>query len=308
MKALVTGATGFVGKALIEELLENKIDVVAYVRNSIKIPEKWLKDNGIKIIYGDLNELGMKVYPDLIDEKIDIFFHFGWFGTSGKERADIEGQLQNVRNTCEAVKAGASLGCKTFVNAGSIMEYEVIKLMNSGNYIAGMSNIYSTSKLAADFMARTLANSLSIKYINVIISNIYGIGEESERFLNTTIQKMMKNEEILLTHGNQLYDFIYVTDAVKSILMAGTEGKGNESYYIGNSFQRPLKDFILEMKTVLGSESELKFGAVPLNAPSITYEEFDTKKVEREFGIKSNVTFQEGIKRVKKWMEGNRNE
>lgn len=308
MKALVTGATGFVGKALIEELLENKIDVVAYVRNSIKIPEKWLKDNGIKIIYGDLNELGMKVYPDLIDEKIDIFFHFGWFGTSGKERADIEGQLQNVRNTCEAVKAGASLGCKTFVNAGSIMEYEVIKLMNSGNYIAGMSNIYSTSKLAADFMARTLANSLSIKYINVIISNIYGIGEESERFLNTTIQKMMKNEEILLTHGNQLYDFIYVTDAVKAILMAGTEGKGNESYYIGNSFQRPLKDFILEMKTVLGSESELKFGAVPLNAPSITYEEFDTKKVEREFGIKSNVTFQEGIKRVKKWMEGNRNE
>lgn len=308
MRAIVTGATGFVGKALVEELLNNGIGIVAYVRNRSRIPEEWLNDKRIHLVYGDLNELYKVMQSNAENGKADIFYHLGWYGTSGMERADIEGQLQNVSYTCEAIRTSAALGCKAFVNAGSIMEFEVIKLMNSGNYVPGMSNIYSTAKVAADFMGRTLANSLSIKYINVIISNIYGVGEHSARFLNTTVRKMKKNEMIPLTHGNQLYDFIYITDAARAICSAGLKGGNNESYYIGNSSQKSLKEYIIEMKTVLDSTSELKFGAVPLNAPTITYEEFDTHKLETEFGFIPYVSFADGIKRIGKWLEGSQNE
>lgn len=70
-------------------------------------------------------------------------------------------------------------------------------------------------------MAKIVSVNAEIEYINVIISNIYGAGEESERFFNTTLRKMMNHEKIPLTHGEQMYDFIYVSDAVRAIILAG---------------------------------------------------------------------------------------
>ena len=306
MRAIVTGATGFVGKELVQELTDNGIDVVAIVRNNKKIPEAWKNMAKIQLLYGDLHKLEKIDISGIKD--VEFFYHLGWFGTSGMERADIDGQLENVKSACEAVRLCEKCGCKTFVNAGSIMEYEVVKLMTSGNYVPGMSNIYSTAKLTADFMARTLANALHLKYINVIISNIYGAGEKSARFLNTTLRKMLKNEPVPLTHGNQIYDFIYITDAVKMICAAGINGNSNESYYIGNSVQKPLKTFIEEMKESVRSESDLHFGAVPLTAPTLGYNEFDTAKVERELRISPSIDFREGILKLKEYIMGENDE
>ncbi len=305
MRAMVTGATGFVGKELVRELTDNGIDVVAMVRNRNRVPDEWIGDDRIGFVEGNLFELDKEAWDGRDKKKVDLFYHLGWYGTSGMERADIDGQLANVKGTCEAVRMAAALGCNTFINAGSIMEYEVIELMNSGDYAPGMGNIYSTAKLAADYMARTLANSLSVKYINVIISNIYGAGEKSARFLNTTLRKMIKDETIPLTHGNQLYDFIYITDAVEMIRIAGLSGTSNGKYYIGNSRPKPLKSFLISMKNILESNSELEFGRIPFNVPMLTYEEFDTYKVERELGIMPKVSFEEGIIKMKEWVMKN---
>lgn len=308
MRAIITGATGFVGRNLVKELIANKIEVTAIIRHNREIPCEWENSRSIKVIYSDLSELGTLAKSNYVKKHGDIFYHLGWYGTSGEERTDINGQLQNIRNTCDAIRLAVQLGCVTFINAGSIMEYEIIKLMTSGNYVPNMSSIYSTAKLSADYMGRALANSLGIKYINVIISNIYGVGEKSARFLNTTIRKMLKNEIIPLTHGNQLYDFIYITDAVRMMRIASMKGNNNESYYIGNSFQEPLKNYLVRMKDVLESKAELVFGAIPLNIPSITYKEFDTCKMENEFGVKPEIDFETGIVKVKNWLMEKNNE
>lgn len=308
MRAIVTGATGFVGRKLVNELVANEVEVIAIIRHNREIPYEWKNDKRIEIIYCDLNELGLLIQNHRLYKQGNIFYHLGWYGTSGEERADINGQLGNIKNTCDAVRLAVHLGCTSFVNAGSIMEYEVTKLMTSGNYVPAISSIYSTAKLSADYMGRAVANSLGIKYINVVISNIYGVGEKSARFLNTTIRKMLRNEIIPLTHGNQLYDFVYITDAVKMICIAGMRGNNNESYYIGNSSQKPLKDYLYEMKDVLKSKSELRFGAIPLDIPSITYKEFDTHKMEGEFGIKPEINFETGILQMKDWLMEKNNE
>lgn len=308
MRAIITGATGFVGRNLVKELIANEIEVTVIIRHNREIPCEWKNNSNIEVIYSDLSELGSLANSQCVKETGDIFYHLGWYGTSGEERTDINGQLQNVRNTCDAVRLAVHLGCTTFVNAGSIMEYEIIKLMTSGNYVPNMSTIYSTAKLSADYMGRAFSNSLGIKYINVIISNIYGVGEKSARFLNTTIRKMLENEIIPLTHGNQLYDFIYITDAVRMMRIVGMKGNNNESYYIGNSRQEPLKNYLVRMKDVLESKAELVFGAVPLDIPTITYKEFDTCKMENEFGVKAEIDFETGILKVKNWLVENNNE
>lgn len=300
MKTIVTGATGFIGKWLVRELIAQGNEVTVIVRNKTKIPEVWRKYE-VEVIGASLHEFAFLEKQDFSKAGYDIFFHLAWAGTSGMERADSKLQLQNVQSACDAVKLAKKLGCNRFVNAGSIMEYETMQYVPMDGATPGLGNIYSIAKMTADFMAKTVATKEEISYINVIISNIYGAGEKSARFLNTVLRKMIANESIPLTNGEQLYDFIYVTDAVKAIVYVAANGGSNETYYIGNTKQRPLKEFVLEMKQIVESKSELKFGEVPFVGVSLSYNEFDTEKLQR-MGFIPRISFEQGIDLTKKWI------
>lgn len=299
MKTVVTGATGFVGKWLVEELLKQGNAVTIIVRNKKSIPTAWT--SRVTVIEATLDILSSLKQEDFPEKKADIFFHLAWDGTSGYDRADTCKQLKNVAYTCDAVHLASQLGCSRFVNAGSIMEYEAMAYVPAKDTAPGMGYIYSTAKLTADYMAKTVANKEQLTYINAVISNIYGVGEKSARFLNTTLRKMLCNEDIPLTHGKQSYDFIYIEDAVKAIILAGKDGSKNCAYYIGNPQQRPLRDFIEEMKFVLGSSSNLKFGEVPFTGPMLEYETLGMASLT-ELGFVPQVSFAEGIRRTQQWI------
>lgn len=305
MRAVVTGATGFLGRQLVEELIAQKNEVTILVRDINKVPEKWA--SSVHVIEISLEELAKTDISIFHNSTADLFFHMAWSGTSGNSRADISLQLDNVKYTCDAVKLAKKLNCSKFINAGSIMEYEVMQFIPKDDSKPGLGNIYSIAKLTADCMAKTLAMREEISYINVIISNIYGVGEKTPRFLNSTLRKMLKSERIPLTQGTQLYDFIYITDAAKAIVLAAQKGKTNHSYYIGNEFQQPLKDFVIKMKFVLNSKSELIFGEVPLQGAMLTYKEFDTKALS-SLGFKPEISFDKGIQLTRDWILESENE
>lgn len=299
MKAIVTGATGFVGRWLVNELLSQGDEVTIIVRDREQVPREW--STRVHIAEGSLKQLRRLEAQDFFSSRADIFFHFAWDGTSGAKRADVCLQLQNVQSACDAVELAKRLQCRRFVNAGSIMEYEAVQYVPADGSAPGMGNIYSTAKLTADFMAKTTAAQAGIDYINAIISNIYGAGERSARFLNTTLRKMMNHEPVPLTHGEQLYDFIYASDAAKAIVFAGKKGEKNASYYIGNARQYPLKEFVLQMKEVTGSQSQLLFGEVPFAGAMLSYREFDTGKLA-QMGFWPDIDFAQGIRLTKEWI------
>ena len=301
MKAVVTGATGFVGKWLVNELLEQGYYVCAIVRNSLKTPQNWSKS--VQIIESDLSRLA-----ELEDvDEADVFFHLAWTGTSGVERANEKIQLANVQYTIDAVRLANRMKCKRFINAGSIMEYEASLCMNDASISPSLGYIYSTAKLTADYMARTVAQSLGVEYLNAIISNIYGVGETSARFLNTTLRKLIAGDTIEMTEGLQLYDFIYVSDAVKQMVLLSRDGQPNHNYYIGNSQQRKLREFVLEMKEIVGSRSLIKFGAIKFDGPMLSYSEFDTKAMMK-LGFSPQYIFADGVRKTYNWMRGQEDE
>lgn len=295
MKAVVTGATGFLGTHLVEELVSQDYEVIAVGRDVSKMPAEWQTDNRIECLEYSVEALSEK--------NADVFFHFAWNGTAGDARADESIQLDNVKLACEAVKVAKAMGCKRFVHAGSLMSYEVVNSFSSESFIPGKNRIYSIGKLTAEYMSKTIAIAEQIEYVNVIISNVYGVGERSARFINSTVKKMLSNETIPLTAGTQQYDFIYVTDAVKAIILVAEKGQNLGNYYIGNSKQIPLREFVERMYKVLDSTSELRFGVVPMEAIVLDYNELDTGRLERELGFKPQVSFEEGIKKLGDWLK-----
>ncbi|NLE26949.1 MAG: NAD-dependent epimerase/dehydratase family protein [Clostridiaceae bacterium] len=302
MKAIVTGAMGFVGKWLVKELLQAGYQVVVLANRKPDQAETSVNADRVRWILCPMDAY-QSIGKSLSEEgRIDFFFHFAWAGTSGNRRGDERIQLQNIAWACDAIRLANELGCTKFIHAGSIMEYDAVNLLNGSEYIANRNHLYSIAKLTADLMCKTLAADMALSYINVIISNIYGPGDGSGRFVSSMVRKMLAHEDIALTQGTQPYDFIYAADAVKAILLAAQRGEANQSYYIGNTVQRPLRDFVLEMKKTLNSDSRLHFGAVTMKAQPLTYREFDTGRLEKDFGFKPEVSFPQGLNLLKQWI------
>lgn len=295
--AIVTGANGFLGKAIVQELLEQSVQVISLVHS--------LHDSSEEIRNSKIIECGLDDYLSVAEKiavyKPDVFYHLAWAGTSGTLRADERIQLANVQGTCDAVRLAVSSGCSKFIFASSIMEYEVAAEINNMNS-PGINSIYSTAKLSADYMGRIIANNLGIQYISALISNVYGPGEKSPRLINSSIRKLLNGEHLSLSPCEQLYDFIFITDAAKMFVAIGEKGVSGRIYYIGNQNVYPLKHFMTILRDEIDPKADLGFGDLPFNGVSLTYNEFNKELLCLDTGVKPMVPFSEGICITKKWI------
>lgn len=300
-KAIVTGANGFVGSAVCKELVDQGVEVIAVVRSPNSSITNISSDKGLRIVYSDLSQFG-NLSDSIPDRDIDVLYHFAWVGSSGPLRGDSDVQLNNVKYTCDTVKTCAAMGCKRFVFASSIMEYEIEATMAT-DAIPGINTLYCSAKITADYMARTLAGSLGLDYIRAVISNIYGPGEFSPRLVNTSLRKMLNGEHCAFSAGKQMYDFIYITDAAKTFVALGEKGKSNRTYYIGSQEPKPLKEFLLTMRDCVDPEIKIGLGELPFNGVSLTYKEFDVNAVKKDTGFVPEVSFKDGMNKTITWLK-----
>lgn len=304
-KVLVTGASGFVGSHVVKLLAERNISVLAVARNDDKAKRLFDKYENIHIIKCNMeNYLQL---PDLVSEHdIDTIYHFAWEGTSGEIRKDYNIQLKNVVAVCDLLKAARSIGCKRVVCAGSIMEQEVIEATKLQGVASASTNVYAAAKCVSHQMAKAVADEMKIDLIWGIITNAYGPGELSERFINTTLRKILNREELKFTVATQNYDFIYIADLARAFLAIGERGKADSEYVLGSGQARPLKSFILEMIDMLAPGIPYTFGTAPFSGISLPLEAFDTRKTEEDTEFQAQVPFAAGICATMEWISTRR--
>nr|WP_300323962.1 NAD(P)-dependent oxidoreductase [uncultured Anaerostipes sp.] len=289
---LVTGASGFIGKTLIEALTKIGIKVIALARHFDEELSGNCLVECIDVSGVSVSELA-KILPTA---EYDCMFHLAWAGTSGPTRASYEIQLDNVKMSCQYIELANAINCKRVIYASSINEMETYEYLQSDNIEPSGGYIYGTGKLAAHLMGETVAKMNNVEFIPVIITNIYGVGEKSARMIYTSIKKLINKEHCSFTAGYQTYDFIYITDAINSIIEVAEKGKAFNRYYIGSGEPKPLREFLMEMRDFVDPEAEIGLGDMPFKGVDISYEQFDLKKIEKDTGYKNKVSFAEGIK------------
>ena len=298
--AIVTGSNGFVGNAVVRELMEQGVNVVAIIHNDNRT--RLMDIDGLEII--SCNNSDVSNLLDFIDYgSCDVFYHFAWAGSAGNLRSDYTVQIENAKNLLDAMVVSKKLGCSKFVAAGTIMESEVYGAVHLDGNKPSPSYIYGAGKLSAHLMASALATQLDIDLIWAKITNTYGPGESSPRLVNTTIKKCMAGMSPEFTSGIQNYDFIYIDDLAHAFYLLGMYGKSHSSYIMGSSNAKPLKEFLLEMKDSIAPELDFKFGDVPFSGVNLPLSAFDTSTLEKDTGFRASVSFGEGCLRTKKWLE-----
>ena len=295
---IITGGNGFVGSNAIKYFLEQGVNVL-----SVDIADKSsFEADGLSYLQCDVfnaeelkNNLPVGIY--------DAFIHFAWAGSAGAARTDYALQMKNALATVECLRISKQIGCSRFLCAGSIMEYEVEAAIHAQGNRPGMAYIYGMGKHVAHCMCKSVAADLGVELVWPMITNAYGAGELSPRFVNTTIRKIINGEPLQFTAATQNYDFVYVTDVARAFYLIAKNGKPFCEYMIGSGNARPLKEFILEMQKELAPEAVLQFGDVPFTGINMPLSTFSTEDTERDAGFKADISFAEGTKKTMDWLK-----
>lgn len=298
--AIVTGANGFVGSALVKELLHNGYRVYAAHREGSR--DRLAEHPCLTCVSFSLSELS-ELKKKLSHCQGASFYHLAWEGSAGAARGDTALQLQNARWTVDALRLAADLGCSRFICAGTIMEHETMAAAYTQGNRPGLGYIYGGGKLSAHVMCMSIAAQLGMDLLWASITNAYGPGEKSPRLVNTTLRKCIHRESPQFTAGTQNYDFVYIDDVARAFRLIGEKGQPFHDYLIGSSTARPLKEFLLEMRNAVAPELEFHFGDVPFTGIDLPLSRFDCSETEQDTGFRARVSFAEGCRRTTQWLK-----
>lgn len=301
-KVIITGGSGFVGSNTVKYFLEQGCQVLS-VDMAENAPFEAESFRYLQCNVFDSEELKRRLPAG----EYDTFIHFAWAGSAGQARVDYNLQMKNALMTVECLKVAKELGCTRFVCAGSIMEYEVEAAIHTQGSHPGMGYIYGMGKHIAHCMCKSVAADIGIELVWPMITNAYGAGELSPRFVNTTLRKIINGEPLQFTAATQNYDFVYVTDVARAFYLIARNGKPFCEYMIGSGNARTLKEFILEMQQALAPDAVPLFGDVPFTGTNMPLSTFSTEETEKDTGFKAEISFADGTRRTMEWLKEREN-
>lgn len=228
MKALVTGAAGFVGSNLVRQLTRDGHDVVGvdsltdYYDIAIKLQNlKSIASSNFEFVKGDLNDLDLK---PLVDGTDYIFHQAGQPGVRKSWGTDFltytECNISATQRLLEASRGITSL--KKFVYASSSSIYG-----NAESYPTQETALpqpispYGVSKLAAEHLAGLYASNFGVPTVSLRYFTVYGPGQRPDMAFTRFVRAAILGEEIrIFGSGSQIRDFTYVEDIVSANIKA----------------------------------------------------------------------------------------
>lgn len=299
MRVVITGPTGAIGHALIEQCIRSGDEVLAIVRKGSPrtrtIPQG-SKVTVIELCLGDYDEYVRSARAPEIP--YDVFYHFAWEGTTGSSRNDTDLQSRNIEHALSAVRLAAFFGCKTFIGAGSQAEYGRVEGSLKPDTPAFPENGYGIAKLCSGQLTRILCGQLGIKHIWTRILSVYGPYDGEGSMIISSLRKMINGEESRFTKGEQEWDYLYSEDAARAMHLLAQKGIGNKVYVIGSGKTRKLMDYISVMDQKASPSVHPVLGAVPYADKQVMHLCADISELTEDTGFKPAVDFEEGIEKT----------
>ncbi|MCL1999176.1 MAG: NAD(P)-dependent oxidoreductase [Turicibacter sp.] len=284
--AIITGATGFIGTHLAETLLANGVEVYALCRAESRIQNLLA---AAKVIYNT---------ADL--QKADVLYHAAWAGGVGNNRTNAALQAKNAILTLQALETAHSLGAK-FVGIGTIKERIYTHIMESTAF--GSSNFYILTKHFSYAACNQLAYSLNADFVWCQVSHSIGRNMDLELFIGYVISKFIKGEPLELGEGKNFIDIVAIEDVANALYLAGFSETPKRQYYIGSGQSRTVREYVEEIRDVLGVDTPLTFGGRPDDGLVFKREWFDIRDIAHDLGFSPQISFEQAVLNTAAWIQ-----
>lgn len=262
MTVTLTGATGFVGRQILHNLLERGCPVRVLVRDPSRV--------GIEAG----RALEVVQTPDLFAEEparlealldgSETLVHAAWYVELGKHYASPL-NLACLTGTLNLASAFAAVGGKRFVGVGTYAEYDPSAGLMTTDTPLAPNTLYATCKASAFEVLRSFLDTEGMSFAWCRIFCLYGEGADERMLVPYIRSRLEAGQEVLLTRGDQVRDFLDVKDAARMIAdVALGQRRGAVNICSGEGVSvRQLAESIADE---YGRRDLLRFGARAENA------------------------------------------
>ncbi|MCU1803815.1 NAD-dependent epimerase/dehydratase family protein [Cytobacillus firmus] len=291
-RALVTGATGFIGSHLSKRLVKDGWIVHVLVREHSNISP--LKNSGDSINFHYYNGSMATMTEILKTAKPDVVFHLASMFIAQHTSAQIDSLIQsNITFGVQLAEAMVLNGIYCLINTGTSWQH-----FEDKDYSPVC--LYAATKQAFESLLTYYSESSKLKVINLKLFDSYGPEDYRPKLFSLLRKASFDNSPLIMSPGEQLIDLVYIDDIVDAFLKAASRIEGNdeirwEDFAVTSRSPISLKEVVNTYQAVTGKKLSIKWGALPYRKNEVMLPWSKGKLIP---GWKPQVSLIEGIKKM----------
>jgi dTDP-glucose 4,6-dehydratase len=307
---LVTGAGGFIGSHLVEELVKRNAQVRAFVRYNSRGTRGFLDDlppqtqERIEVVSGDLrdaNAVGGAA------REASVIFHLGALIAIPYSYVHPREVVEtNVLGTLNVLAAAREHGVERLVHTSTSEVYGTAQYVpiDEKHPLVGQSP-YSASKIAADQLAESFHRSYSLPVLTVRPFNTYGPRQSARAVIPAIISQAITADRIFLGATHPTRDLLFVKDTVRGFVeLAGCDAAVGEVVNLGSGREVSVRDLCEKIVALVGRPVEIVFDATRLRPERSEVERLlaDNRRATELAGWEPQVSLEEGLRATIDWI------
>jgi UDP-glucose 4-epimerase len=295
MKVVVTGASGFLGRALVRALLKAGHSVTATACNQVP------SANHPLLTWKRL-DLGQPHagWSSLL-AGADVIYHLAWSTIpSEANRAPADDARVNIVGSLSLIQAIQNDGCAcrvVFASSGGTIYGILSRIPATEDHALRPISAYGVSKLAVESYLAVIRDQTGISAISMRMGNLYGPGQSIQRVFGAVTHfahRALAGEPVrIFGDGSVMRDYLYIEDAVDALMRAGAntvQGSFNIGTGIGHSLNQVADTIVAEIGGDLVIE---RLDPRPFDVPISI---LDASRAREALGWEPRVMFQDGIR------------
>ncbi|TRZ89727.1 NAD-dependent epimerase/dehydratase family protein [bacterium] len=309
MKAIVTGAAGFIGSNLCQKLLADGFSVTG-IDSFTDFYPRWIKERNISPlrVHNEFEFLDQDL-DDLdtvgILEGADCVFHLAaQAGVRASWGRNFDIYLKNnIRVTQKLLEASKGLPLKKFIYASSSSVYGLTPTlpMLETNPVHPLSP-YGVSKLAAEQLCFLYHKNFGVPAMSLRFFTVYGPSQRPDMAFHKFFKALAEDREIaVFGDGQQTRDFTFVDDIVQASLAALVSGKPGETYNVGGGHRKKLADVIRLMEDISRMKARVLWTEKQKGDVPDTWA--DIRKARQDLGYSPKTRLDEGLEQEWRWIQ-----
>lgn len=305
-RALVTGASGFVGANLARDLIARGHDVHLLLRPGHK---PWRIEeilDTVAVQEGDLTDR-RSLERALGRSRPDWIFHLAAYGAYPEQR-DLDQMIAtNLHGTANLLAAAEGVGFEAFVNSGSSSEYGYKDHAPSEDELLEPNSDYAVAKAATTLLCRHAARSRNLPITTLRLYSAYGPFEEPSRLVPKLIVRGLEGALPPLVNPKVARDYVHAADVCEAYVLAaaGASAGVGAVYNVGSGVQTTLAEIVAIARRLMAIADEPDWGSMPERSWDTDVWVSDPRRIKSELGWEPRFDLERGLKATLEWFEQN---